>query len=57
MLQLCGLIIFSFTSLLAQAPLGDLDWFFRQWIYQAGYPEYGQASWTNTQGPNFALNS
>ncbi|UCH78989.1 MAG: T9SS type A sorting domain-containing protein [Candidatus Coatesbacteria bacterium] len=28
---------------------GDLDWFFQQWVYKAGYPEFKYA-WTKSNG-------
>jgi aminopeptidase N len=35
---------------------GDLDWFFNEWVYQAGHPEYSWGWWTGSVGQNFALN-
>jgi aminopeptidase N len=35
---------------------GDLDWFFNEWVYQAGHPEYHWSWWTGAQGPGYALN-
>jgi aminopeptidase N len=35
---------------------GDLDWFFAEWVYQAGHPEYRWTWWAVAQGQNYALN-
>lgn len=35
---------------------GDLDWFFNEWIYQAGHPEYSWSWWQRQDGANYILN-
>lgn len=35
---------------------GDLDWFFNEWIYQAGHPEYTWSWWQRQDGANYNLN-
>ena len=35
---------------------GDLDWFFEQWIYQAGHPEYLWTWYAVPDSEHFALN-
>jgi aminopeptidase N len=35
---------------------GDLDWFFDEWIYQAGHPEYSWSWWQRQEGSDYYLN-
>jgi aminopeptidase N len=39
-----------------EAYYGDLDWFFNEWIYQAGHPEYSWSWWQRQAGSNYNLN-
>lgn len=39
-----------------EAHYGDLDWFFNEWIYQAGHPEYSWSWWQRQDGANYNLN-
>jgi aminopeptidase N len=36
-------------------PDGDLDWFFDQWVFQAGHPEFEWHWWTTGSGSNTEL--